>query len=88
MLIAGPDRPERRATRLSCCYVALDQQADIPTKRRVSIKLSTLDSVYGPLSFLATPLRFSNLVLPVAASIEPYGANSSAGRESQSMEQT
>jgi hypothetical protein len=56
-------------------FLPLDQQADIPTKDEYPSKLSTLDSVYGPLSFLAPPLRFSNLKLPVATFLKPYGAS-------------
>jgi crotonobetainyl-CoA:carnitine CoA-transferase CaiB-like acyl-CoA transferase len=56
-------------------FLSVDQQADVPTKDEYASKLSTVDSVYGPLSFLAPPLRFSNLVLPVVASLEPYGAS-------------
>jgi crotonobetainyl-CoA:carnitine CoA-transferase CaiB-like acyl-CoA transferase len=56
-------------------FLPLDQQAGIPKKDEYPSKLSTLDSVYGPLSFLAPPLRFSNLKLPAVTFIEPYGAS-------------
>jgi crotonobetainyl-CoA:carnitine CoA-transferase CaiB-like acyl-CoA transferase len=56
-------------------FLPLDHQADIPANDEYPSKLSTVDSVYGPLSFLAPPLRFSNLELPAATFLEPYGAS-------------
>jgi crotonobetainyl-CoA:carnitine CoA-transferase CaiB-like acyl-CoA transferase len=56
-------------------FLPPDQQAEIPAEDEYPSKLSTLDSVYGPLSFLAPPIHFSNLKLPVATSLEPYGAS-------------
>jgi hypothetical protein len=56
-------------------FMSVDLQADVPGKDEYPSKLSTVDSVYGLLAFLAPPLRFSNLVLPVVTSIEPYGAS-------------
>jgi hypothetical protein len=35
-----------------------------------------MDSIYGPLSFLAPPLKFTNLDIPQFDTIEPYGASS------------
>jgi crotonobetainyl-CoA:carnitine CoA-transferase CaiB-like acyl-CoA transferase len=56
-------------------FLSVDQQAEVPTNDEHASRLSTVASVYGPLSFLAPPLRFSNLVLPVVTSLEPYGAS-------------
>jgi hypothetical protein len=56
-------------------FLSVDQQAEVLARDEYASKLSTVDSVDGPLSFLAPPLRFSNLVLPVVASLEPYGAS-------------
>ena len=38
-------------------------------------KLTSIDSVYGKISFLAPPLAFSNLALPHELSLMPYGAH-------------
>jgi crotonobetainyl-CoA:carnitine CoA-transferase CaiB-like acyl-CoA transferase len=54
----------------------LDDQANLPSEDNYPANLSTIPTVYGPLSFLATPLRFSNLTLPSATTLEPYGASS------------
>jgi len=54
----------------------LDEQVNLPSEDKYPAKLSTIGTVYGPLSFLATPLRFSNLSLPSATTLEPYGASS------------
>jgi hypothetical protein len=37
--------------------------------------MNSIDSVYGKVSFLAPPLAFSNLVLPNASRLSPYGAD-------------
>jgi hypothetical protein len=42
-------------------FLPLDQQSVIPTKDEYPSKLSTLDSTYGPLSFLAR--RFASRIL-------------------------
>jgi hypothetical protein len=34
-------------------FLPVDQQVDVPAKDEYASKLSTIDSVYGPLSFLA-----------------------------------
>ena len=50
-------------------------QTDIPTNDAYPVKMTTIDSVYGKLSFPAPPLLFSNLALSNDASLMPYGAD-------------
>ncbi len=50
-------------------------QTDIPTNDTYPVKMTTIDSVYGKLSFPAPPLLFSNLALSNDASLMPYGAD-------------
>ena len=50
-------------------------QASLPEKDSYPAKMTSIDSVYGKLSFLAHPLTFSNLVLPDHPSLTPYGAD-------------
>jgi crotonobetainyl-CoA:carnitine CoA-transferase CaiB-like acyl-CoA transferase len=50
-------------------------QASLPEKDIYPAKLTSIDSVYGKISFLAPPLAFSNLVLPHELSLSPYGAD-------------
>ena len=38
-------------------------------------KMTSIDSVYGKVSFLAPPLTFSNLTLPDVSRLTPYGAD-------------
>ena len=42
------------------------------------VKMTSIDSVFGKLSFPAPPLVFSNLVLSNDASLMPYGADEAA----------
>ncbi|ADW70145.1 CoA transferase [Granulicella tundricola] len=56
----------------------LDEQANVPSEDKHPPTLTTIDTVYGPLSFLASPIRFSNLSLPSAFQLEPYGASAPA----------
>lgn len=56
-------------------FLSLEDQVNIPTADSYPAKLSTIDTVYGPLSFLSAPVRFSSLSLPVATYLEPYGAS-------------
>jgi hypothetical protein len=50
-------------------------QGSLPEKDSYPAKMTSIDSVYGKLSFLAPPLAFSNLVLPDESSLSPYGAD-------------
>jgi crotonobetainyl-CoA:carnitine CoA-transferase CaiB-like acyl-CoA transferase len=50
-------------------------QASLPEKDSYPAKMTSIDSVYGKLSFLAQPLAFSNLALPDESSLTPYGAD-------------
>jgi len=50
-------------------------QASVPEKDDYPSKLTSIDSVYGKVSFLAPPLAFSNLALPRELSLTPYGAH-------------
>jgi crotonobetainyl-CoA:carnitine CoA-transferase CaiB-like acyl-CoA transferase len=51
------------------------EQASLPEKDDYPSKLTSIDSVYGKISFLAPPLAFSNLALPHELSLMPYGAH-------------
>jgi len=50
-------------------------QESLPEKDIYPTKMTSIDSVYGKLSFLAPPLSFSNLDLPGKSSLTPYGAD-------------
>ena len=51
------------------------EQASLPEKDDYPSKLTSIDSVYGKISFLAPSLAFSNLALPHELSLMPYGAH-------------
>jgi hypothetical protein len=51
------------------------EQTSIPANDTYSVKMTSVDSVFGKLSFLAPPLVFSNMILPNDASLIPYGAD-------------
>jgi len=53
----------------------LNEQVNVPSNDIYPAKLNTIDTVYGPLSFLAAPLRFSGLELPSTTFLEPFGAS-------------
>ncbi len=55
--------------------LSLEEQTNVPSEDKFPPRLSTIDTVYGPLSFLSSPLRFSGLCLPRATHLEPYGAS-------------
>jgi hypothetical protein len=57
-------------------------QTSIPTNDTYPVKMTSIDSVFGKLSFPASPLVFSNLVLPNDASLVPYGADEPQWRDS------
>jgi crotonobetainyl-CoA:carnitine CoA-transferase CaiB-like acyl-CoA transferase len=50
-------------------------QTSVPTNDIYPVKMTSIDSVYGKLSFPAPPLVFSNLALSNDASLVPYGAD-------------
>jgi hypothetical protein len=57
-------------------------QSSLPEKDSYPAKMTSIDSVYGKLSFLAPPLIFSNLVLPDESSLTPYGADAAEWQDS------
>jgi crotonobetainyl-CoA:carnitine CoA-transferase CaiB-like acyl-CoA transferase len=57
-------------------------QTSIPANDTYPVKMTSIDSVYGKLSFPAPPLVFSNLVLPNDMSLMPYGADAPEWRDS------
>jgi crotonobetainyl-CoA:carnitine CoA-transferase CaiB-like acyl-CoA transferase len=57
-------------------------QTSIPANDTYPVKMTSIDSVYGKLSFPAPPLVFSNLALPNDASLMPYGADAPEWRDS------
>ncbi|MBP1296351.1 CoA transferase [Bradyrhizobium elkanii] len=56
-------------------------QAHLPISDTYPAQMTEMKSVYGNVSFLAPPLKFSNLLLPEATSLEPYGAGQPAWQE-------
>ena len=50
-------------------------QASLPEKDSYPAKMTSIDSVYGKLSFLTPALAFSHLALPYESSLSPYGAD-------------
>src|ERR1700739_221066 len=48
-------------------------QASLPEWDSYPPKMTSIDSVYGKVSFLAPPLAFSDLTLPNASRLSPYG---------------
>jgi hypothetical protein len=52
----------------------------LPETDRYRAKRTTVKSVYGDISYLQSPLTFSNLRLPNVDTIEPYGASPAAWR--------
>jgi len=50
-------------------------QASLPEGDSYPAKMTSIDSVYGKVSFHAPPLTFSNLTLPDASRLVPYGAD-------------
>src|SRR6476619_1295774 len=61
-------------------------QTSIPAQDSYPVKMASIDSVYGKLSFPAPPLVFSNLVLPNDASLVPYGADEPQWRDSMNRQ--
>jgi hypothetical protein len=57
-------------------------QESLPEKDIYPAKMTSIDSVYGKLSFLAPPLAFSNLDLPDESSLTPYAADVPEWRDS------
>ena len=57
-------------------------QTSISANDTYPVKMTSVDSVYGKLSFPAPPLVFSNLVLPNGAILVPYGADEPQWRDS------
>jgi len=57
-------------------------QESLPDKDIYPTKMASIDSVYGKLSFLASPLTFSNLDLPGKSSLTPYGADAPQWQDS------
>jgi hypothetical protein len=59
-------------------------QQSLPETDRYPAKRTTVKSAYGDISYLQSPLSFSDLRLPEVNTIEPYGASPAAWRETQS----
>jgi hypothetical protein len=57
-------------------------EASLPEKDSYPAKMTSIDSVYGKLSFLAPPLAFSNLDLPYESGLTPYGADAPEWQDS------
>ena len=57
-------------------------QASLPEKDSYPAKMTSIDSVYGKLSFLAPPLAFSNLDLPDESGLTPYRADAPEWQDS------
>jgi hypothetical protein len=57
-------------------------QTSIPANDIYPVKMTSIDSVYGKLSFPAPPLVFSNLALPNDVSLMPYGADAPEWQDS------
>ncbi|WP_413990029.1 CoA transferase [Labrys okinawensis] len=56
------------------------QQHGVPEHDTYPAKMTTFATVYGEVANLRSPLHFSNLRLPEALSLEPYGASAPAWR--------
>lgn len=50
-------------------------QGHLPKTDLYPTKTTTIDSVYGPVSYLAAPLTFSDLPMPETKMLVPYGAS-------------
>jgi crotonobetainyl-CoA:carnitine CoA-transferase CaiB-like acyl-CoA transferase len=50
-------------------------QQSLPATDSYPAKRTTVKSVYGDISYLQSPLSFSNFRLPDVDTIEPYGAS-------------
>jgi crotonobetainyl-CoA:carnitine CoA-transferase CaiB-like acyl-CoA transferase len=53
-------------------------QGDVPTTDSYPIKTASIDTAYGTVTSLAPPLTFTNLTLPTANRLVPYGADSAS----------
>jgi hypothetical protein len=79
-------RSRRRAATVCAMWVQalgfLDTrgQRSLPQTDRYPAKRTTVTSVYGAISYLQSPLSFTNLRLPDVDTIEPYGASPAAWR--------
>lgn len=73
-------RSEMWVQELGFLYTAA--HTSIPASDTYPVKMTSIDSVYGKLSFPAPPLVFSNLVLPNDVSLMPYGADEPQWRDS------
>jgi hypothetical protein len=55
-------------------FVETTTQKSLLERDTYPAKRTSIDSVYGKVSFLAPPFAFSNLTLPDASRLMPYGA--------------
>ena len=53
----------------------VSSQANVPDTDSYPAQTVSIDTAYGPVTSLAPPLRFSNLTLPSAERLVPYGAD-------------
>jgi len=56
-------------------FLDITGQTSLPQQDSYQTKMTSIDTVYGKVSFLAPPLVFSNLTLPNASRLSPYGAD-------------
>ena len=56
-------------------YLDTTQQDGLPATDNYPPNLATFNSVYGEISNLRPPLKFSNINLPEATHLEPYGSS-------------
>jgi hypothetical protein len=63
-------------------FLDTSTQNSIPANDTYPVKMTSIDSVFGKISFPAPPLVFSNLVPPNDESLVPYGADKPQWRDS------
>jgi hypothetical protein len=56
-------------------FLDVNLQDGLPAQDAYPTKTARISSVYGEVSFLLPPLSFSNLILPDATRLVPYGAD-------------
>ena len=56
-------------------FLDTTRQASLPERDSYPPKMTSVDSIYGKISFLAPPIAFNNLILPTASRLSPYGAD-------------
>ena len=64
-------------------FLDMSVQQSLLEADRYLAERTTVKSVYDDISYLRSPLSFSNLRLPDVDTIEPYGASPAAWRPAQ-----